>query len=253
MTSFAFIFGCVPLWFADGRGRRGAPHAGDDRRRRHDGRDRCSASSWSRRCSSLSSAWRATIRPRRPKRRPRRRAWPWPPPTRPSLRVYRSPRWTRRPWQGIRFCFSSPCRFCHRWHCRRSVPAPPRSRVRRGSAPARDLEAGARTASRRATPSADHRGAGDCPRRRAGARRRAAPGCPRLSANGSYQQLNAARPSRDHHHAGAPWNGNLRSTVRLLAPLAWVNDAHAQDNRTWPWPAPPTSDASSPPPWAAPT
>jgi outer membrane protein TolC len=56
---------------------------------------------------------------------------------------------------------------------------------------------------------------------------------PTLSANGSYQQLNAARafegtittPQRQ-------WNGNLLLTLPLLAPLAWVNDAHAQDNRT---------------------
>jgi outer membrane protein len=56
---------------------------------------------------------------------------------------------------------------------------------------------------------------------------------PTLSANGSYQQLNAARvfegtittPERQ-------WNGNLLLNLPLLAPLAWVNDAHAQDNRT---------------------
>jgi outer membrane protein TolC len=56
---------------------------------------------------------------------------------------------------------------------------------------------------------------------------------PTLSANGSYQQLNAARvfdgtvttPERS-------WNGNLLLNLPLLAPLAWVNDAHAQDNRT---------------------
>ena len=56
---------------------------------------------------------------------------------------------------------------------------------------------------------------------------------PTLSANGSYQQLNAPRifdgtittPERQ-------WNGNLLLNLPLLAPLAWVNDAHAQDNRT---------------------
>src|SRR6478736_10104324 len=55
---------------------------------------------------------------------------------------------------------------------------------------------------------------------------------PSLSANGSYLRLDSARMT-----GGAvttpvnTWNGNLAVTVPLVAPLAWTNDVHAQDNR----------------------
>jgi outer membrane protein TolC len=55
---------------------------------------------------------------------------------------------------------------------------------------------------------------------------------PSLSANGSILRLDSARMT-----AGAvttpvnTWNGNLAVTVPLVAPLAWTNDVHAQDNR----------------------
>ena len=55
---------------------------------------------------------------------------------------------------------------------------------------------------------------------------------PSLSANGSYLRLDSARMT-----GGAvttpvnTWNGNLAVTLPLIAPLAWTNDVHAQDNR----------------------
>jgi outer membrane protein TolC len=56
---------------------------------------------------------------------------------------------------------------------------------------------------------------------------------PILAGNGSYVRLDSARA-----FAGtvttpiAQWNGNLQLTVPLVAPSAWANDWHAQDNRT---------------------
>ena len=55
---------------------------------------------------------------------------------------------------------------------------------------------------------------------------------PTLSANGSYTILNG-----DRTFAGTvttpekSWNANLTLTVPIVSPIAWVNDAHAQDNR----------------------
>jgi len=55
---------------------------------------------------------------------------------------------------------------------------------------------------------------------------------PTLSANGSYQVLNG-----DRTFAGTvttperSWNANLTLTVPIVSPIAWANDAHAQDNR----------------------
>ncbi|MGD0836278.1 MAG: TolC family protein [Polyangia bacterium] len=55
---------------------------------------------------------------------------------------------------------------------------------------------------------------------------------PTLSANGSYTILNA-----DRIFGGTvvtpqtSWNGNLLLTVPIVSPIAWVNDAHAQDSR----------------------
>jgi len=54
---------------------------------------------------------------------------------------------------------------------------------------------------------------------------------PILTGNGSYVRLDSARS-----FAGtvttpiAQWNGNLQLTVPLVAPSAWANDWHAQDN-----------------------
>jgi outer membrane protein TolC len=56
---------------------------------------------------------------------------------------------------------------------------------------------------------------------------------PVFTGNGSYVRLDSART-----FAGTvttpigQWNGNLQLTVPLLAPSAWANDWHAQDNRT---------------------
>ena len=55
---------------------------------------------------------------------------------------------------------------------------------------------------------------------------------PALSANGSTLRLDA--PRRSGGIVTTPvdsWNGNLAVTLPLVAPLAWVNDVHAQDNR----------------------
>jgi len=55
---------------------------------------------------------------------------------------------------------------------------------------------------------------------------------PVLTGNGSYLRLDSART-----FAGtvttpiAQWNGNFQLTVPLVAPSAWANDWHAQDNR----------------------
>jgi outer membrane protein TolC len=55
---------------------------------------------------------------------------------------------------------------------------------------------------------------------------------PVLTGNGTYTRLDSARELN-----GAvvtpqdQWNGNLQLTVPLIAPTAWMNDAHARDNR----------------------
>ena len=55
---------------------------------------------------------------------------------------------------------------------------------------------------------------------------------PTLAGNGSYTRINEART-----FGGAittplnTWNGNLALNVPLIAPTAWANDWHAQDNR----------------------
>jgi outer membrane protein len=55
---------------------------------------------------------------------------------------------------------------------------------------------------------------------------------PTLTANGSYQIINAARTFETVVTTPqTQWNGNLLLTVPLLSPIAWANDAHAQDNR----------------------
>jgi outer membrane protein TolC len=55
---------------------------------------------------------------------------------------------------------------------------------------------------------------------------------PALSANGSYLRVNSPRTSGGIVTVPLnSWNGNLAVTLPLVAPLAWVNDVHAQDNR----------------------
>jgi outer membrane protein TolC len=55
---------------------------------------------------------------------------------------------------------------------------------------------------------------------------------PLLSGNGTYTRLDSARELN-----GAvvtpqnQWNGNLQLTVPIVAPTAWMNEAHARDNR----------------------
>jgi len=55
---------------------------------------------------------------------------------------------------------------------------------------------------------------------------------PTLTGNGSYTRLDS--PRFLNGVVATPqdqWNGNLQLTVPLLAPTAWVNDAHARDSR----------------------
>jgi outer membrane protein TolC len=55
---------------------------------------------------------------------------------------------------------------------------------------------------------------------------------PTLSANGSYLRLDAVRTSGGVVTVPLNgWNGSLTATLPLVAPLAWVADAHARDNR----------------------
>ncbi|HEY5283907.1 MAG TPA: TolC family protein [Polyangia bacterium] len=56
---------------------------------------------------------------------------------------------------------------------------------------------------------------------------------PILTGNGSYVRLDSARTFGGTVTTPiGQWNGNLQLTVPLLAPSAWANDWHAQDNRT---------------------
>jgi outer membrane protein len=56
---------------------------------------------------------------------------------------------------------------------------------------------------------------------------------PTLVANGSNTRLDSARTSGGIVATPAStWNGNLDLRVPLVAPLAWVGEAHARDNRT---------------------
>jgi outer membrane protein len=55
---------------------------------------------------------------------------------------------------------------------------------------------------------------------------------PVLTGNGSYTRLDSAREVNGA--VAVPqnqWNGNLQLTVPLIAPTAWMNEAHARDNR----------------------
>ncbi|MDB4981310.1 MAG: outer rane efflux protein [Myxococcales bacterium] len=55
---------------------------------------------------------------------------------------------------------------------------------------------------------------------------------PTFTGNGSYSRLDSARTFNGNVTTPiGQWNGNLALTVPLLAPTAWANDAHAQDNR----------------------
>ena len=55
---------------------------------------------------------------------------------------------------------------------------------------------------------------------------------PTLTGNGSYTRLDSARTFAGTVTTPANlWNGNLQLTVPLVAPPAWANDWHAQDNR----------------------
>jgi outer membrane protein TolC len=55
---------------------------------------------------------------------------------------------------------------------------------------------------------------------------------PLLSAGGSYTRINEKRTFGGVVTTPiAEWNGDLALTVPLVAPTAWANDAHAQDNR----------------------
>jgi outer membrane protein TolC len=55
---------------------------------------------------------------------------------------------------------------------------------------------------------------------------------PTLTGNGSYTRLNAARTFGGNTTTPvSQWNGNLQLNVPLIAPTAWVNDAHARDNQ----------------------
>ena len=55
---------------------------------------------------------------------------------------------------------------------------------------------------------------------------------PLLSGNGAYTRFNAARTFNGMVTTPIEeWSANLAVTVPLLAPTAWANDAHAQDNR----------------------
>ena len=55
---------------------------------------------------------------------------------------------------------------------------------------------------------------------------------PTLTGNGSYVRLDSARMFGGNVTTPiGQWNANLALTVPLLAPTAWANDAHAQDNR----------------------
>jgi outer membrane protein TolC len=56
---------------------------------------------------------------------------------------------------------------------------------------------------------------------------------PQLTGNGSYVRLDSARTFGGMVTTPInQWNGNLALTVPLLAPSAWANGWHAQDNRT---------------------
>jgi outer membrane protein TolC len=55
---------------------------------------------------------------------------------------------------------------------------------------------------------------------------------PLLSGNGTYTRFNSARTFNGVVTTPIDtWGANLALTVPLLAPTAWANDAHAQDNR----------------------
>lgn len=55
---------------------------------------------------------------------------------------------------------------------------------------------------------------------------------PLLAGNGTYTRFNMARTFNGVVTTPIDtWNANLALTVPLLAPTAWVNDGHAQDNR----------------------
>src|SRR4051812_14878422 len=55
---------------------------------------------------------------------------------------------------------------------------------------------------------------------------------PSLNGNGTYVRLDSARTFGGNTPTPiSQWNGNLALTVPLLAPTAWANDVHAQDNR----------------------
>jgi outer membrane protein TolC len=55
---------------------------------------------------------------------------------------------------------------------------------------------------------------------------------PLLTGNGSYTRLDVERTLNGVVTTPLDqWNGNLQLTVPLIAPIGWVNDAHARDNR----------------------
>jgi outer membrane protein TolC len=55
---------------------------------------------------------------------------------------------------------------------------------------------------------------------------------PTLSGNGSYTRLDSARTFGGMVTTPADtWSGNLQLTVPIIAPSAWANDWHAEDNR----------------------
>jgi outer membrane protein TolC len=55
---------------------------------------------------------------------------------------------------------------------------------------------------------------------------------PTLTGNGSYLRLDSARTFGGNVTTPiGQWNGNVQLNLPLIAPTAWVNDAHARDNQ----------------------